>query len=103
MNKKKLDPDLMMDDGSLRFVPPDFKFVFWGERLRNLEEITAKRPPRNKVISWIERHTSERNALTVAIIGLLLAALFGFLSLIVGIAQLVVSVLAWKYPSSSTA
>lgn len=103
VNKKKLDPDLMIDDGSMRFVPPDFKFVFWADRLRALEEITAKRPPRNKVVSWIERHTSERNALTVAIFGLLLAVLFGFLGLIVGIAQLVVSILAWKYPSSSAA
>jgi len=93
----------MMDDGSMRVIPPDFKFVFWGERLRTLEEITANPPPRNKVVSWMERHTSERNALTVAIFGLSLAVLFGFLGLLVGVAQLVVSILAWKYPTASSA
>lgn len=91
-----------MDDGTMRDVPPDFEFVYWGKRLTILEEITTKRPPRNKFVSWMERHTSERNALTVAIIGLLLAVLFGFLGLLVGIAQLVVSILAWKHPAAST-
>lgn len=102
VRKRKLDPDLMIDSGSIRVIPADFKFVFWAERLRILEGITANPPPRNKVVSWMERHTSERNALTVAIFGLFLAVLFGFLGLLVGIAQLVVSILAWKHPSSST-
>jgi hypothetical protein len=50
------------------------------------------------MFSWFERHTSERNALIIALIGLFLAALFGFLGLLVGIAQLVVSYYAWKQP-----
>lgn len=103
VRKRKLDPNLMVDDGSIRVIPTDFKCIYWGERLRILEAITADPPPGNKIVSWIERHTSERNALTVAIIGVFLAVLFGFLGFIVGIAQLVVSILAWKYPAASAA
>lgn len=98
VRKRRFDPNLMIDDGSIRVIPADFKYVYWGERLRVLEAITANPPPGNKIVSWMERHTSERNALTVAIIGVFLAVLFGFLGFIVGIAQLVISVLAWKYP-----
>lgn len=101
VKESKFDPELMRDDvKKIRELPTNFKCVYWGERLRILEAITTDPPPSNKVVSWIERHTSERNALTVAIIGLFLAVFFGFLSFIVGIAQLVVSVLAWKYPAA---
>ncbi|KAL7907763.1 hypothetical protein GGI35DRAFT_481415 [Trichoderma velutinum] len=85
------DPNLMVWDGLIRTVPPDFKFVYWTKRLRNLQAAVDHPPPSNKVVSWVERHTSERTALTVAIIGLFLTALFGLLSFLVGIAQLVVS------------
>lgn len=85
------DPNLVVYDGLIRPLPPNFKFVYWTKRLRNLQAVVDHPPPSNKVVSWFERHTSERNALTVAIIGLFLTALFGLLSVLVGIAQLVIS------------
>jgi len=100
--REGFDSEVTSYDGLIR--PPsdldDFELFYWAKRIRALQEIVANPPPTHKVISWIERHTSERNALTVALLGLFLAALFGLLGLLVGIAQLVVSILAWKYPSS---
>ncbi|KAH8892974.1 hypothetical protein GQ53DRAFT_718575 [Thozetella sp. PMI_491] len=103
VRKKKFDPNLIVDDGSIRTIPKDFEFVYWAERLEILEGVTANPPPANKLVGWMERHTSERNALTVAILGVFLAVLFGFLSFVVGIAQLIVSILAWKYPAGLAA
>ena len=85
------DPNLLVYDGLIRPLPGNFKFVYWTKRLRALQTVVDKPPPSNKIISWFERHTSERNALTVAILGLFLTALFGLLSFLVGVAQLVVS------------
>lgn len=85
------DPNLMVYDGLIRPVPADFKLVYWSKRLKALQAVVDHPPPSNKVISWFERHTSERNALTVAILGLFLTALFGLLGFLVGVAQLVVS------------
>ncbi|KAL6814505.1 hypothetical protein J3E69DRAFT_347390 [Trichoderma sp. SZMC 28015] len=85
------DPNLVVYDSLVRSLPADFKFVYWTKRLRNLQAVVDHPPPSNKVVSWFERHTSERNALTVAMIGLFLTALFGLLSVLVGIAQLVIS------------
>ena len=79
-----------------------FEYKFWSYRLAVLKGIVVNPPPANKLIAWFERHTSERNALTVAVLGLFLAALFGFLSFVVGVAQLVVSIIAWKYPASQS-
>ena len=99
----EFDHNLLIDDGLAREVPADSKCVYWSRRLEALHAVVKARPPKNKIVSWFERHTSERNALTVAVIGLFLSALFGFLGLLVGIAQLVISVLAWKYPAQSAA
>ncbi|RYP44556.1 hypothetical protein DL768_009005 [Monosporascus sp. mg162] len=82
----------------VRPIPPDFTFVYWGDRLTKLYELVKRPPPSNALVSWFERHTSERNALTVAICGLFLAVLFGFLGVIIGMLQLVIAWLAWKYP-----
>jgi hypothetical protein len=100
VKKGGFDPNMIIYDGSIRDMPDNFEYMYWGDRLRKLNELVAKPPPGNRFISWIERHTSERNALTVAIIGLFLAVLFGFLGFAVSVAQLVVSILAWKHPVS---
>ncbi|KAI1379961.1 hypothetical protein F4677DRAFT_408127 [Hypoxylon crocopeplum] len=92
-----LDKELLWVE-YVRPIPSDFTFRYWGKRLEKLQEITKRPPPRNSLVSWFERHASERNALTVAIIGLFLAALFGFLGVVVGVCQLAVAWLAWKYP-----
>lgn len=96
------DRDLLIDNGLLREIPADFECIYWSRRLKALQALVEARPPKNKIVSWFERHTSERNALTVAIIGLFLSALFGFLGLLVGILQVFVSIQAWKYPMQSS-
>jgi hypothetical protein len=78
--------------------PKDFEYECWNHRLATLLAIGDNPPPSNKMVAWFERHTSERNALTVAILGVFLAALFGLLTFLIGIAQLVVAYLAWKHP-----
>ncbi|KAI2611814.1 hypothetical protein GGR54DRAFT_632799 [Hypoxylon sp. NC1633] len=94
---QELDKELLWVE-YVRPIPADFTFRYWGRRLEKLQEVTKRPPPRNRLVSWFERHTSERNALTVAIIGLFSAAFFGFLAVVVGVLQLVVAWLAWKYP-----
>ncbi|KAI1170938.1 hypothetical protein F4777DRAFT_89489 [Nemania sp. FL0916] len=84
----------------VRPIPSDITFTYWGDRLAKIYDVVKRPPPRNAFVSWLERHTSERNALTVAIIGLFLAVVFGFLAFIIGLVQLVVSWLAWRYPVS---
>jgi hypothetical protein len=102
ISKYNFDPNSKWDEGHIRPLPEQFTYQYWGGRLTRLHDIVKNPPPANKVVSWFERHTSERNALTVAIIGLFLSALFGLLSFIVGLAQLWVSVIAWKAPRSAT-
>jgi hypothetical protein len=96
------DRNLLTYNTSAHQLPANFKYLYWGRRLKALQALVEARPPKNKIVSWFERHTSERNALTVAIIGLFLSVLFGFLSFLVGILQVVVSIRAWKYPVQSS-
>jgi len=96
------DPNATLFDGPIR--PPSdldgFELVYWAERLRSLQEIVGNPLPQHRMthwmFSWFERHTSERNALIIALAGLFLAALFGFLGFLVGLAQLIVSYYSWK-------
>ncbi|UNI16373.1 hypothetical protein JDV02_002809 [Purpureocillium takamizusanense] len=84
----------------IRPIPENITLEYWGDRLATLYNIVKDPPPTNVFMGWLERHTSERNAMTVAIIGLLLAAIFGFLSFLVGLLQLVLAWVVWKNPSS---
>jgi hypothetical protein len=94
--RDRFDPNL--NNALIKEPPDDFQFIYWSKRLRVLKEIVTNPPPTNKLIAWVERHVSERNVLTIAIIGLFLTAFFGLLGFLVGIAQLVVAILTWKYP-----
>ncbi|KAK2014318.1 hypothetical protein LZ32DRAFT_582010 [Colletotrichum eremochloae] len=98
IKKYSFDQEAMLIE-FVRTVPPDMVFEYWGNRLAKLHDAIKRPPPTNPVVSWLERHTSERNALTVAITGLFLAALFGFLSFIVGLLQLILAWVAWKHPN----
>ncbi|XXH05957.1 hypothetical protein Hte_012400 [Hypoxylon texense] len=80
---QRLDKELLWFE-YVRPVPSNFTFEYWGGRLEKLQELTKGPPPRNFLVSLFERHTSERNALTVAIIGLL------------GVFQLAITWFAWK-------
>ncbi|KAL4989437.1 hypothetical protein BDW68DRAFT_186456 [Aspergillus falconensis] len=81
-----------------RDIPANSKYVYRNARLEQLYNVVKNPPLRNRFASWVERHTSERNALAVTIIGLFLSALFGFIACVIGVAQLAISVLAWKRP-----
>lgn len=96
--KASFDHNLLVHEIPVSEIPEDFQFIYWAKRLRNLESILVNPPPANPVISWIERHTTERNALTAALVGLFLSVLFGLLGALIGLAQLVMSYYAWKYP-----
>ncbi|KAK9774265.1 putative RGS domain-containing protein [Seiridium cardinale] len=99
IRKRGFDPDFRVDDfGSIRELAEDFECRYWSHRLRIIQEISTEPPATNRFLSWIEWHTTERNALTVAIIGVFLAAFFGMLGCIIGIAQSILAYLAWKYP-----
>ncbi|KAI1204837.1 uncharacterized protein F4807DRAFT_445239 [Annulohypoxylon truncatum] len=99
IKEQRFDKELLFFE-TVREIPPDFTFKYWAERIERLQEITERPPPRGAVLSWLERHTSERNALTIAIVGLFLSAFFGFLGVIIGALQLALAWLAWKYPTS---
>jgi hypothetical protein len=87
----------------VRTVPTDMMYDYWGDRLVALYDVVKRPPPTNAIVAWFERHTSERNALTIAIAGLFLSALFGLLSFVVGLLQLVLAWMAYKNPPAATA
>jgi hypothetical protein len=97
ISKYDFDPNSKWDERP-RSLPDQFAYQYWDGRLAKLHNIVKNPPPANSVVSWLERHTSERNALTVAIVGLFLSALFGLLGFLVGLAQLYVAVIALKAP-----
>lgn len=82
IKKHGFDPSTQYFEDHIRELPENFEYRYWGCRLRTLLNIVDNPPPANHIVAWFERHTSERNALTVAILGLFLTALFGFLSMI---------------------
>jgi hypothetical protein len=81
IEKYGFDPNAIHLD-HIRVLAENPKYEYLGDRLRTLLHLADNPPPENRIVAWFERHTSERNALTVAILGLFLTALFGFLSMI---------------------
>ncbi|KAL3462738.1 hypothetical protein BJX64DRAFT_299314 [Aspergillus heterothallicus] len=103
VDKDGFDPNARWDEGWIRDgVATNFRYKYWNKRLEVLYRLVKNPPPRNGFISWVERHTTERNALTVAIIGLFLSAFFGLLTCLIGGAQLAIAILAWKDPKQPT-
>ncbi|KAL3473150.1 hypothetical protein BJX99DRAFT_272410 [Aspergillus californicus] len=99
IRKHNFDPNAEWFEGAIREdIPTTFRYQYWNSRIEQLYMVVKNPPPANRLISWIERHTSERNALTVAIVGLFLSAFFGLLTCIIGAAQLAIAVLQWKQP-----
>jgi hypothetical protein len=80
-DKYGFDPKATYFERHIRTLPDEFEYKYLGERLATLLRIVDHPPPANSIVAWFERHTSERNALTVAILGLFLTALLGFLSM----------------------
>lgn len=95
--KDGFDPNMREYD-PVRRIAPGFVFQVWARRLDELHDFVRQPPPSNALVAWFERHTSERNALTVAILGLFLSVVIGLLGLVVGILQLVLAWYAYKFP-----
>ena len=91
------DGDCLNRDEYTR-IAATVKPLYWSERLARLQEAAQQPQPRSRLMVWIDEHTSERNALYVAILGLFLSVLFGLLGVIIGIVQTVISYRAWKQP-----
>ncbi|KAH8807306.1 hypothetical protein F5884DRAFT_880221 [Xylogone sp. PMI_703] len=100
-NRSGLDPDSLAYDGLIRELPADFEYHYWGSRLVKLHNLVMNPKPKHRLGQWVQRHTSERNALYVALAGLFLSVLFGFLGVIIGIIQTWISYQAWKHPRAS--
>jgi len=92
ISKYDFDPQAEYFQKHIRALPEDFEYKYLGNRLATLLKVVDNPPAANGIVAWVERHTSERSALTVAIVGLFLTALIGFLSLIVAAIALVYSI-----------
>ena len=79
INKYDFDPKAMYYEDHIRALPESLEYKYLGDRLATLLRIRNDPPAANGIIAWVARHTSERNALILAILGLFLTALFGFL------------------------
>ncbi|KAM0312771.1 hypothetical protein ACHAO8_006052 [Botrytis cinerea] len=90
------DPDCLLYEGYNRTVPENFEYHYWGDRLAKLNHIVTHPRSNHRIGQWIQRNASERNALIVAILSLVLSAIFGFLSVILGIFQAWVAYMSWK-------
>jgi len=73
--------------GPIRRVPDDFEYKYLGARVATLMRAVGKASPQSAppqsgigIIAWFERHASERNILTVALLCLFLTVFAGFLS-----------------------
>ncbi|KAL5342464.1 hypothetical protein BJX70DRAFT_355886 [Aspergillus crustosus] len=97
IRKHWFDPNAQVDEGWIRQdARAKFKYYYWNDRLEKLYHLVRNPPPKNRLVGWIERHTNERNALTVALIALFLSAFFGLMTCLIGGAQLALAILAWR-------
>ncbi|KAL2802181.1 hypothetical protein BJX63DRAFT_438120 [Aspergillus granulosus] len=102
VRKHGFDPNAELNEGRIRNDGTEVRYWYWNDRLEVLYHLAKNPPPRNRLVGWVERHTTERNALTVAIIGLFLSAFFGLITCLIGGAQLAIAILAWKDPKKSS-
>jgi len=71
----------------------DFEYHYFASRICDLHQLVLHPPPANALMAWVQNHTSERNVLWIAILGLFISAFFGLLGFITGV---IGCVLAWK-------
>jgi len=71
----------------------DFEYHYFANRICDLHQLILHPPPANALMAWVQNHTSERNVLWIAILGLFISAFFGLLGFITGV---IGCVLAWK-------
>ncbi|KAF7950115.1 hypothetical protein EAE96_007413 [Botrytis aclada] len=94
--KLSFDPDCRNYDINNESLREDFEYHYWGDRLAKLHHLVTHPRPSHRIGQWIQRNASERNALLIAILSLVLSAFFGFLSVVLGIFQVWVAYMSWK-------
>ncbi|CAE7010243.1 hypothetical protein PTNB73_00482 [Pyrenophora teres f. teres] len=86
IDKYDFDPELGNFQAYTHGVSGNFEYKYLAGRVATLLEVAnSPMPATSRFTVWVEENTSERNALTVAILGLFLSVLLGFLGLIAGI------------------
>lgn len=72
------------------------KFPYWAHRLEALWEEVEHPRPVTWVERWVDKRKDQRWATWWVVIGLMLTALFGFLTTVLGALQVWISYRAWK-------
>jgi hypothetical protein len=100
IRKMGFDDDCNQYDGYMRFKEPpqDFTYHYWGERLARLEELIMRREARNKVERWLRWHTTDVNALVIALLALAISIMVGLVGIVVTSIQAWIAWQAWKHP-----
>lgn len=99
VDRRGFDPDCAEYEGYELFQdpPPEFQFTYWGERLAHLHQLMSRRPPRNKLERWFHRHSTEGNALFIALLALAISILVGIVSIALNCVQIWITWYTWKY------
>ncbi|VUC35078.1 unnamed protein product [Clonostachys rosea] len=97
IGEKDFDPECANYQGYRRLDGEDFRYVYWKERLRKLEEALANPPPRTRLERWLQS-PSERNAFVLALLALFISIGVGLLSIALAAIQTWIAWMAWKYP-----
>jgi len=79
ISKHGFDPKAQYYEGHIRTLPHDFEYKYLSDRSAKLLDIVDN-PPLGNVVRYLEKHTSPRHSLTIAVLGLFLTVLVGFLS-----------------------
>jgi hypothetical protein len=99
IEKRDFDPDCAEYEGYkvFRDPPVSFQFVYWGDRMAHLHQLMTRRPPRNKLERWFHRHSTEGNALFIALLALFISILVGIVSIALNCVQIWMTWYTWKY------
>ncbi|KAK3318934.1 hypothetical protein B0H66DRAFT_558427 [Apodospora peruviana] len=101
IDKWRFDPECAEYDGMPQ-RSSNFRFIYWGERMAHLHQLMTRRPPRNKLERWFHSHSTEGNALLIALVALAISIVIGVVSIGLNIVQIWLTWMAWKYPSASS-
>ena len=98
VERRNFDPECTEYEGYKIFLdpPPNFQFVYWGERMAHLHTLMTRRPPRNRLEKWFHSHSTEGNALLIALLALAISILVGVVSIALNIVQIWITWRAWK-------
>ncbi|KAK4445220.1 hypothetical protein QBC34DRAFT_165136 [Podospora aff. communis PSN243] len=99
IERRGFDPECAEYEGYkvFRDPPASFQFVYWGDRMAHLHQLMTRRPPRNQLERWFNRHSTEGNALFIALLALFISILVGIVSIALNCVQIWMTWYTWKY------